>query len=48
LTKYHSDEVPTIEKAVEIILSQVDKEHFMEVKDAMVENVTKLLGWNNV
>ena len=44
LTTYHGDEVPTIEKAVEIILSQVDKEHFMEIKDQMVENVTKLLG----
>jgi hypothetical protein len=44
LIHYHVDEVPTIEKAVEIILSQIDKEHFMERKDGMVENITQLLS----
>ncbi len=44
LTTFHSDEVPTIEKALSIILSQIDRENYHENMPKMVENVTTLLG----
>lgn len=43
LTNFHSDEVPTIEKALTIILSQVDRENYSQVMPRMVENITSLL-----
>lgn len=42
LTHFHSDEVPTIEKAVELILSQVDKKAFLENKNEIIQSI-KLL-----
>ena len=43
LINYHKDEVPTIEKAIELILSQIDRDNFMKIKDDMINNITKLL-----
>jgi hypothetical protein len=44
LTTFHPDEVPTVERALSIILSQLDKEHYSELMPTMIENMTKLLG----
>ena len=43
LTTFHSDEIPTIEKALSIILSQVDKKNYMDILMPTVISVTKLL-----
>ena len=43
LTTFHSNEVPTIEKALGIILSQVDKNNYTEILPKFVESVTQLL-----
>lgn len=43
LNNFHSNEVPTIEKAVELVLSQIDKENYTKIKDDMVINMKKLL-----
>jgi len=43
LTTFHSDEVPNIEKALSIILSQVDKKNYMDILVPTILNVTKLL-----
>lgn len=42
LTKYHSDEVPSVEKAVELILSQLDKKAFLESKNEIIHNIKSL------
>ena len=44
LITFHHDEVSTIEKALIIILSQVDRENYKEIMPRMVENITKLLN----
>jgi hypothetical protein len=43
LTTFHKDEIPTMEKALTIILSQTDKLNYNKVLQPMVENVSKLL-----
>lgn len=43
LTTFHSDEVPTVEKALSIILSQVDKANYMKVLTDTLVSVKKLL-----
>ncbi len=43
LTNYHKDEVPTIEKAVELILSQLDRENYSTLKDQTVSNMKNIL-----
>jgi hypothetical protein len=43
LTTFHKDEIPTIEKAVDLILSNVDKENYMKTKDEVLVNMNKLL-----
>ena len=42
LTKFHTDEVPTIEKAVSIILSQIDKVNYTSLLEQTIAAVTKL------
>ena len=44
LTTFHKDEFPTIEKALNIILSQLDKENCNEIMPKMLENITQLLN----
>ena len=44
LITFHPDEVPTIEKALSIILSQLDKENYNEIMPRMLENITQLLS----
>lgn len=42
LVNHHNDEVPTIEKAIDIILPQVDKENYSKLRDKYIENMNKL------
>lgn len=42
LTKHHADEVPTIEKAIDLILPQVDKKNYATMRDKYIENMEKL------
>lgn len=44
LVNYHTNEVPTYEKAVDIILSQVDRAGFMEKREATL-NVIKQINF---
>lgn len=44
LTTYHPDEYPSIEQALQLILSQVDREHCHQILPKMVENITQLLS----
>jgi len=44
LTTFHPEEMPTIEKALSTILSQLDRENYSEILPKMVEQVTKLLA----
>lgn len=48
LIKYHSDEVPGIEQAIDIILSQADKENYTILRSGYIERVTQLFKQNNV
>jgi hypothetical protein len=43
LTNYHKDEVPTIDKAVELILSQLDRDNYSTLKDETISNMKKIL-----
>ncbi len=43
LTKFHSDECPTISKAIDLILPQVDKLDYLSLREKTIENVTKIL-----
>jgi protein-tyrosine phosphatase len=43
LTNYHRDEVPNIEKAVELILSQLDRENFSKIKEETIKNMNAIL-----
>uniref|UniRef100_A0A6C0H6B6 Uncharacterized protein n=1 Tax=viral metagenome TaxID=1070528 RepID=A0A6C0H6B6_9ZZZZ len=40
---YHKDEIPSIEKAIDLILSNMDKENYMKIKDEVLLNMNKLL-----
>lgn len=44
LTKYHSNEAPTIEKALDLILPQVDKENYLNVREKYLESMQTLLA----
>ena len=46
LTKHHSEEVPTIAKAMDIILPQVDKENFAKTRDDLIDSITTLFSSN--
>ena len=48
LINYHSDEFQSIEKAVEFILSILDRENYTKIKDGMIANITILLNSRNV
>lgn len=43
LITFHKDEIPTIEKALSIILLQLDKENYIDILYPTIDNVTKLL-----
>lgn len=42
LTKFHKDEVPSIDKAIDIILPQVDKDNYGTVRDRLIRNIKSL------
>ncbi len=44
LTKFHPDEVPTVSRAVEIILSQVDRANYATQLGPMTDAVSLILG----
>lgn len=43
LVKHHNDEVPTVEKAIDIILPQVDKTNYAAIRKQMIENVEQII-----
>ena len=43
LVKYHNNEAPTIEKALDLILPQVDKANYITIKDNYIEKMKLLL-----
>lgn len=47
LTKFHNDEVPSIEKAIDIILPQVDKDNYSILRNKYITNITLLFDKNN-
>lgn len=48
LTKFHGDEIPSIERAIDIILPQVDKDNYATNRDNTIESVTLLFQKNGV
>lgn len=44
LIKFHYDEVPTIEKALDIILPQVDKENYSKIRQKYIDNMSSLFS----
>ncbi len=48
LYKCHRNEVSTIERALDIILPQVDKSSYADVRDKYIESITKLFATNKV
>lgn len=42
LTRFHGDEVPTIERAMDLILPQVDKANYASIRDGYVRDITEL------
>lgn len=44
LYKHHNDEVPTIERAIDIILPQVDKKNYGTIRNKCIEDTSKILG----
>ena len=43
LVKYHTNEAPDIAKAIDLILPQVDKNNYANIRDAYIESMTLLL-----
>ncbi len=43
LTKFHSDECPSISKAIDLILPQVDKLNYLSLREKTIEDITKIL-----
>lgn len=43
LCKHHKDEIPTIERAIDIILPQVDKANYSSLRNKYIESMTALL-----
>lgn len=48
LTKHHSDEVPSIEKAIDIILPQVDKENYAKERGKIIKSIEILFKVNGI
>ena len=44
LVKFHPNEAPTVEKAIDLILPQVDRENFAKHRGAFIESVTAVLA----
>ena len=44
LINHHNDEVPTVEKAIDIILPQVDKDNYSTLRNKYIENMEKLFN----
>jgi hypothetical protein len=44
LITFHSDEVPSISKALSLILSELDKTNYMNILAPTIESVTKILA----
>lgn len=43
LTQFHSDECPSISKAIDLILPQVDKLNYLSLRENTIEAVTKII-----
>jgi hypothetical protein len=43
LTRFHPDECPTISKAIDLILPQVDKLNYLSLREKTIEDITKIL-----
>lgn len=41
---HHADEVPNVEKAIDIILPQVDKAHYATLRDKYIDSCRRILG----
>lgn len=48
LTRFHGDEVPTVERAIDLILPQVDKANYTHVRDGCIRDVSRLLHTHDV
>lgn len=43
LTKFHSDECPSISKAIDLIIPQVDKLNYLSLREKTINDVTRIL-----
>jgi hypothetical protein len=43
LTRFHSDECPSISKAIDLIIPQVDKLNYLSLREKTIKDVTKIL-----
>jgi len=43
LTTFHPDEIPSIDKGVDLLLSTVDKQNYVNIKDNVVNNIKQIL-----
>jgi hypothetical protein len=43
LTKFHPDECPSISKAIDLILPQVDKLNYLSLRQQTIDDITKVL-----
>jgi hypothetical protein len=43
LTKFHSDECPSISKAIDLILPQVDKQNYLSLRGKTIDGISKVL-----
>ncbi len=48
LTKHHADEVPTIERAIDIILPQIDKANYATKRGKLITQVETLFKHNSI
>ena len=48
LTKHHQDEVPNVEKAIDIILPQVDKENYAKLRGKLIEQIERIFEENKI
>ena len=44
LTKFHPDECPSISKAIDLILPQVDKLNYLSLREKTIDDVTKIIN----
>lgn len=47
LIKHHRNEVPNVERAIDIILPQVDKENFAKLRRRFIQQVEELFSFNS-